>query len=142
MILIQTANANTLASLVNGLPDLSDFTEPTLSILQTAFDAGNYTIVGEPESMEPEQRPNWNAFMIEMDARGLFMVGLTANFAVFTQIFNMLLAMRDKQSLPNEECIEWRNFKLMYGLGRAAFSGNQLAEIEAAMTAANIPLIQ
>ena len=47
-ILISTTDSNTPIELVNGLPDLSAYSEPTKSILQSAFDEGNYVELREP----------------------------------------------------------------------------------------------
>ena len=48
-ILISTPNSKTEVSLINGQPDLSSFSEPTKSILQAAFDNGDYVELPESE---------------------------------------------------------------------------------------------
>ena len=57
MILIQTLNANTAVNLLpNGQPDLSGFSEPTKSILQSAFNAGSYIdLPDEPITPVPRE---------------------------------------------------------------------------------------
>ena len=78
-----------------------------------------------------------------MDAmRPYFSIGLDANYAVFTQIFNMLLALRDRNLEASDKNIEWENFVFNFGLGKSAFTPEQMAEIEAAMIVANIPVIK
>ena len=139
MIILSINGIKIPVEIFEGELKLDAFQEPTISMLQLAFENGDY-IVEEP--LHTDKLPDWNNFIREMDDQGLFMVGLTANFAVFTQIFNMLLALRDRHSLANDDSIEWRNFKLMYTLGRAAFTDAQLARVEAAMLLANIPLIE
>jgi len=42
IILISSIGSNTPVELVNGLPNLSVYSEPTKSILQSAFDNGDY----------------------------------------------------------------------------------------------------
>jgi len=59
MILIQTLNANTTVNLINGQPDLSGFQEPTLSILQAAFNANEYEVIPDvvPQPFVPQPDP-------------------------------------------------------------------------------------
>ena len=130
MIILSINGIKIPVEIFEGEPKLDAFQEPTISMLQLAFENGDY-IVEEP--LQTDKLPDWNNFIREMDDQGLFMVGL---------IFNMLLALRDRHSLANDDSIEWRNFKLMYTLGRAAFTDEQLARVEAAMLLANIPLIE
>jgi len=53
MIKIISLNANTTVNLINGKPDLSGFQEPTLSILQAAFDANSYEVIPVPIAPVP-----------------------------------------------------------------------------------------
>jgi hypothetical protein len=48
-ILVSTLNSKTEVGLINGQPDLSSFSEPTKSILQAAFDNGDYVELPESE---------------------------------------------------------------------------------------------
>lgn len=67
-----------------------------------------------------------------------FNIGLAANYVVFTQCFNMLVALQRTATFDNER-IEWRNFAFNLNLGQAAFSAEQKGEIEAIFTAFDIP---
>lgn len=88
----------------------------------------------------PQPRPDWAQFIDAM--RLYFPIGLAANYPVFTQIFNMLLALRDRNLEADDKNVEWQNFALNFDIGKAAFTPEQLKEIEAAMAAANIPVIK
>ena len=71
-----------------------------------------------------------------------FNIGLDANYVVFTQCFNMLVALQRTANFdPNR--VEWRNFAYNLNLGKDAFSsepnGGQKAEIEAIFTAKGMP---
>lgn len=69
--LIKSLGANTIVDAVDGQPDLTGFAEPTLSILQANYEAGNYDIIPDPEPPTPEPpTPQWTAF----------------NFALFTDV--------------------------------------------------------
>jgi hypothetical protein len=56
-ISIDSLNGQTTVNLINGVPDLSAYSEPTLSILQTAFDAGDYVELPDPEPYIPVPDP-------------------------------------------------------------------------------------
>ena len=59
MIKIISLNANTSVNLINGQPDLSAFQEPSLSILQAAFDDGNYEVIPDVVPMPIVLQPDW-----------------------------------------------------------------------------------
>lgn len=58
---INSLNANTPVTLIDGQLDLRAYTEPTLSILQTAYDAGDYEIIPDPEPVVEQPLPDWDA---------------------------------------------------------------------------------
>ena len=71
-----------------------------------------------------------------------FNIGLAANYVVFTQCFNMLVALQRTANFdPNRA--EWRNFAFNLNLGKDAFTsepnGGQKAEIEAIFAAKGTP---
>lgn len=119
-------------------PDFSGITEPSLSILQSAFDAGSYTLQEESEPVEPEPLPDWNKFIELMDGQGLFDIGYRVDFPVFSQLFNMVLRMRDAALPLTESYVEWRNFKDCYAIGSVVYSPEQLAQVQMALVDANI----
>ena len=99
---------------------------------------GEIPLPADPLPVQP-LIPDWAGFMESM--RLYFPIGLGSNYAVFTQIFNMLLALRDRQLEADQKNVEWQNFSFNFNLGRPAFTPEQMGEIEAAMIAANIPII-
>jgi hypothetical protein len=64
--------ATTPISWVNNAPDFSNFTEPTLSVLQSSWQAflnsgQELEVIPDPEPMpEPELVPNWDGFNATM----------------------------------------------------------------------------
>ena len=59
-ILLLTTGAKTPVNVIDNALDLSGFSEPTLSILQTAFDQGNYTVIPDPEPIVEPVVLNWD----------------------------------------------------------------------------------
>lgn len=82
--------------------------------------------------------PNWDGFMADCD--DVFAAGLQANYLVFTQIFNMLLALKGKGAL-DENSPEWRNFAFNYQIGKASLTPEQIAQVELSMANNNIPML-
>ena len=68
-----------------------------------------------------------------------FNIGLNANYVVFTQCFNMLLALKRTANF-NPNIDEWKNFAFNLNLGKDAFNAIQKAEIETIFKQVNIPL--
>ncbi len=93
-------------------------------------------VIADPEPMPPQ--PNWDGFMADCD--DVFAAGLQANYLVFTQIFNMLFALRSKDS-NLEQSPEWRNFAFNYQIGKASLTPEQIAQVESAMANNNIPML-
>lgn len=61
-ISIRSPGANTPVFIVDGLPDFSELSDPTLAILQSAYNAGNYEIIPEPEPINNLLQLNWLQF--------------------------------------------------------------------------------
>ena len=61
-IIVKSIGINTFVPTDGGNPDWSSFTEPTLSILQTAYANGDYEIVPDPEPIVEQAVPNWSGF--------------------------------------------------------------------------------
>lgn len=60
MIVLLSYGTKTPVILIDGMPDLSKYDEPTLSILQSSFDAGSYEIIPDPEPINETPSPNWD----------------------------------------------------------------------------------
>ena len=78
-ILISTLGANTPVNVIDGIPDFSPYSEPTLSILQSAFDEGNYTVIPDPEPIVEPVVANWLQFykQLKISATYQHLMGLT-----------------------------------------------------------------
>lgn len=71
ILYLESLNAVTSVAWVNNQPDFSSFTEPTLSVLQQAwqdfFDSGQpLEIIPDPEPIPEPPTPNWDTFNIQM----------------------------------------------------------------------------
>jgi hypothetical protein len=76
---IRTINAVTSVFLINGELDLRVFTEPTLSILQSAFNDGDYEIIPDPEPFVEQPIPDWTRFYksLKLSATYQYLIGLS-----------------------------------------------------------------
>lgn len=59
-ILLHSIGATTIVSVIDGIPQLGSFTEPTLSILQAAFDVGDYEVIPDPDPIIETPPPDWD----------------------------------------------------------------------------------
>lgn len=59
-ILLFSPNAKRFVSVVDGIPDFDMYAEPTRSILQAAYEAGDYEIVPDTEPIQELPAPNWD----------------------------------------------------------------------------------
>lgn len=112
--------------------------ENILPSLQALYDAGQYQVLPDPVPEPPQ--PDWLGLTIALEP--YFNIGLAANYVVFTQCFNMLVALQRTANFdPNR--VEWRNFAFNLNLGKAAFSaepdGGERGEIEAIFSTFDIP---
>jgi hypothetical protein len=119
----------------------SAYQSPTREVAIASWDAfvlsGNeLEVIADP--VPPNPLPNWDGFMADCD--DVFAAGLQANYLVFTQIFNMLLALKAKGVL-DESSVEWRNFTFNYQIGKASLTPEQIAQVESAMANNNIPVL-
>jgi hypothetical protein len=78
-IRITVPNCLVLVPVIDGVPDLSGYGEPTLSILQDAFDAGNSEIIPDPEPIVETLPPNWLQFYksLKVSETYQYLIGLT-----------------------------------------------------------------
>ena len=96
---------------------------------------------GEPVPPSPiAPVADWLGLTIALEP--YFNIGLAANYVVFTQCFNMLVALQRTANFdPNR--VEWRNFAFNLILGKEAFSaepdGGERGEIEAIFSTFGIP---
>lgn len=138
---------NTLKFNINGATILTDldtanqgfvgFLGAAKNALQAAFASGDYQeVIADPVPTPPQ--PDWDGFMVECN--DVFAAGMQANYLVFTQVFNMLLALKGKGAL-DENSPEWRNFALNYQIGKASLTPEQIAQVELAMANNNIPVL-
>jgi hypothetical protein len=81
---------------------------------------------------------DWAGLIAELEP--YFNIGLAANYVVFTQCLNMLVALKRTASFDNIS-IEWRNFAYNLNLGKDAFTPTQKTEIEAIFDAKDTPFI-
>ena len=79
---------------------------------------------------------NWLGLTIALEP--YFNIGLAANYVVFTQCFNMLIALQ-RLATFDANSLAWRNFAFNLNLGKDAFNAQQKTEIEAVFTSFDIP---
>ena len=119
----------------------STYQSPTKEVAITswqAFVASGDELVVIPDPMPTPPQPDWDGFMVECN--DVFAAGMQANYLVFTQVFNMLLALKGKGAL-DENSPEWRNFALNYQIGKASLTPEQIAQVELSMANNNIPVL-
>lgn len=66
MNIIIFSNGNNPAQIINGVLDLSTYQEPTLSVLQAAFDSNDYVEVVDIISIPILVQPNWESLTNEI----------------------------------------------------------------------------
>lgn len=119
----------------------STYQSPTREVAITSwqdFVASGQELEVIPDPVPTPPQPDWDRFMIECN--DVFAAGLNANYLVFTQIFNMLLALKAKGAL-DESSPEWRNFAFNYQIGKASLTPEQIAQVESSMANNNIPVL-
>lgn len=117
----------------------STYQSPTREIAVASwqtFVASGDELVVIPDPVPTPPQPNWLGLTIALEP--YFNIGLAANYVVFTQCFNMLVALQRTATFDHER-IEWRNFAFNLNLGQAAFSAEQKVEIEAIFSTFDIP---
>ena len=67
-LFLQSSNSTTPIPWVNNAPDFTGITEPTLSILQAAWEAGkdNIEIIPDPEPIPEIKNPDWEGLVAEV----------------------------------------------------------------------------
>jgi hypothetical protein len=61
-IAIKTLGATTLIRLINDIPDFSGISNPTLSVLQSAYSDGDYEIIQDLEPPQENPQVDWSNF--------------------------------------------------------------------------------
>jgi hypothetical protein len=130
IILLSSDGANTLVKLIDGAPDFSQYSEPTLSILQAGYEAGHYRTVPDVELIDFTSRPNWQGFYDQL---------------IMSQIYNHLLT-NTKPHPSISGAMMAMGFAINAGMGDPS-NPDRLAALQAAVFAvldalndASIPL--
>lgn len=79
---------------------------------------------------------NWQELITSLEP--YFTIGLQGNYIVFTQCFNMLIALK-RTATFNSNIEEWRNFAFNLNLGKDQFNNEQKTEIEAIFASVGVP---
>lgn len=66
MIIINHLDFDTILDTIDGMPDFSGIEEPTLSILQTAWEEGKFQIINNPPPKVGIKTPNWQELATEI----------------------------------------------------------------------------
>jgi hypothetical protein len=105
---------------------------------QSFLASGNELEVIDPVPIPTD--PDWIGLIAALEP--YFNIGLAANYVVFTQCFNMLVALQTTTFFDSNR-VEWRNFVFNLNLGKDAFSsepdGGQRGEIESIFSTFDIP---
>jgi len=131
--------------------DLSLLSKPYRTTVENALKAwlaaGN--ILPVPEPVIPPITPNWQGFLDAMDVpelggNGLFQLGFGSSNPsvqiVFATLYNVLLRLTDRRSQANNSVPEWRTFQFLYGAAIQIYTTEQVALVNAALTANNISI--
>jgi hypothetical protein len=95
-ILIKTGDINnpcsTIVPWADNSPVWDGFTEPTLSVLKTAYEASKDSVVIIPDTdlIPPTQQPDWEGFKNHLDTNGIYEQMLAIDFSVATDAFQAI----------------------------------------------------
>jgi hypothetical protein len=76
----------------NNSPIWGGFTEPTLSVLKTAYEVNKDNIVVIPDEIPitPDIEPDWEGFKTHLDTNGIYEQMLAVDFSVATDAFQAI----------------------------------------------------
>ncbi len=144
-LFLESPNAVTPVPWVNGGPNFSGFTDPTLSVLQQAWAEreGEPEVIPDPEVIEPEIRPDWQGFMDRLDRPQAKPGG--------TGLFDELLSINPLFALSSlERCLDFKNglgsdselrtLEFLYSLLLPGMNAGQIVTLNTAISDFNIPI--
>jgi hypothetical protein len=66
MIIINSAGIKTIVREVDGQPDFTSFSDSTKTILQAAYNRGDYEVIPDPEPINELPQPNWDGLYLTL----------------------------------------------------------------------------
>jgi hypothetical protein len=145
-VFISSPNATTPIPWVSNAPDFTGITEPTLSVLRTAYESqkGSIEVIPDPVPFVETLKPNWQGALDDMDlppiGNGLFAVGLMADRNLFLDLYQLLLRLEDNKALANDTVKEWRTFQFLFSMAMTVYSPAQIEAINQVLANNNIPI--
>jgi hypothetical protein len=90
-IWIESQNALTALPWVNNAPDFTGITDPTLSVLKSAYEADKGNILIIPDVIPaPATAPDWEGFKNHLDTANIYEQMLAVDFSVATDAFQAI----------------------------------------------------
>ena len=91
-IWIESNNAVTALPWVNNAPDFAGFTEPTLSVLISAYEDSKdkVVVIADPAPLPQILQPDWEGFKSYLDTNGIYEQMLVIDFSVATDAFQAI----------------------------------------------------
>jgi hypothetical protein len=124
-------------------PDLSPWTEPTLSILQAAYDkaVADGTLEIIEEVIEPPSLVDWQGFLNACDVpalggNGVFQALVAINYAIAMDAYQLILRLNDGQG----STLEIRTLNFLYAMVVPGLSSELTEALQEALTEFNIPI--
>ena len=131
-IYLESPNATTLVPWVNNAPDFSEFSEPTLSVLQQAWQGflasgEELEVAPDPEPIPTPKEPDWTGFNVAVFQDGhwdawelpqsLKMALIAAAVGRNTEAFQNTWKLAIEVSPPSVDGLQvWRNLAQTYNL--------------------------
>lgn len=141
-IILSSPGSNTQIQLDSENNPIWDyFSEPTLSILQLAYEEQKDNLQVFELVLEPiEVTPDWQGFInacdaVELGGNGLFQKLLVINFDLSMHIYNLLLRLKD-----NNSELEIRTVNFLYSQILPLLEEKDKTDLAATGVAHNIPI--